>query len=329
MHRTSIYLIAIAVGLLLLAGLFGPMFFSSVQVEAKTVRVERGMGALEISELLETAGIIRQQAPFLLYVFLTGNNSKLQAGEYSFEGDYAPYEIADLLSEGFSLSRERSVTIPEGFTVSDIKEELEEKEIKGGATIDGELAPSWSDFYSFLRTVPEGHTLEGFLYPDTYRFEKDTTSDVIVRKMLSNFESRTAKLRGELENDERDFYEIVIMASILEKEVPPEDMKRAAGVLQKRLEANMGLQVDASLAYVLGRPATRADIDSSTSPFNTYKYRGLPPGPIANPGITALEAAVSPEENDFWYYLTRPDTGETIFSRTFAEHDRARAEYLR
>lgn len=322
-------MIAIAVGLLLLAGLFGPMFFSSVQVEAKTVRIEQGMGAVEIAELLKTAGIIKQQAPFLLYVFLTGNNSKLQAGEYEFDGDYAPYEIADLLSEGFSLSRERAVTVPEGYTISDIKGVLKSWEVNGGETLDQETAAAWSDFYAFLRTVPAGHTLEGFLYPDTYRFERETTTDVIARKMLSNFDAKTAELREQLGADERDFYEVVILASILEKEVPPEDMKRAAGVLQKRLDANMGLQVDASLAYVLGRPATRADIDSSTSPYNTYRYRGLPPGPIANPGLSALKAAADPEDNEFWYYLTRPDTGETIFSRTFAEHDSARAQYLR
>lgn len=329
MHRTSFYLVAIAVSVLLLAGLFGPMFFSSVQVDAKTVRIEPGMGAVEIAELLETAGIIKQQAPFLLYVFLTGNISRLQAGEYEFDGDYAPYEIADLLSEGFSHSREKAVTVPEGYTISDIKEAMKNRGVSGGETLDQETAATWSDFYAFLRTVPAGHTLEGFLYPDTYRFERETTTDVIARKMLSNFDAKTSELRSQLGADERDLYEVVILASILEKEVPPEDMKRAAGVLQKRLDANMGLQVDASLAYVLGRPATRADIDSSTSPYNTYRYGGLPPGPIANPGLAALKAAAEPEENEFWYYLTRPDTGETIFSRTFAEHDAARAEYLR
>jgi len=329
MQRPGVIVIFVAIAGLFLVGIFGPMFFSQVEVEDKIIRIEPGMGALEIAELLDTAGLIRQQLPFLMYVVLTGNVRRLQAGEYSFDGEYAPYVVADLLSEGFSLSRERTITIPEGFTLSDVEERLGGSGLTHIINLHDESPVVWSDFFSFLRNVPSNQTLEGFLFPDTYTFERETTQDVVARKMLLNFEERTQELRDQIEQDGKDLYDIVILASILEKEVPPEDMRRAAGVLAKRMEAGMGLQVDATLSYALGRPATRADINSSTSPYNTYKYRGLPPGPIANPGLIALEAATYPEENEFWYYLTRPDTGETVFSRTFNEHDQARAEFLR
>ena len=317
MHKTGFYILILAVALLLLAGVFGPMFFTEATVENKEVRIERGMGALEIAELLETSGIIKQQAPFLLYVVLTGNRNRLQAGEYSFDGNYAPYEVADLLSEGFSLSREKTVTIPEGYTIKDIEAALEESGVEKVGDIESETPATWGDFFSFVASIPSGSTLEGFLFPDTYRFEKEATNDVVVRKMLANFEVKTRELRAEADGAKADFYEVVILASILEKEVPPEDMKRASGVLSKRLEAGMPLQSDATLVYGLGRPIVRRDIDTFNSPYNTYKFKGLPPSPISNPGLAAIEAALKPEDNDFWYYLTRPDTGETIFSRTF------------
>ncbi len=328
MHRVGIIVVIAGVVALVLAGVFGPMFFSEETVEDKVVRIEEGMGALEIAELLATSGVIRQQAPFLLYIVLTGNTNRLQAGEYSFDGSYAPYEVADLLSEGFSLSRETSVTFPEGYTLKDMEEALVDAELRT-TDLSLEQPATWGDFFAFVRTIPQGNTLEGFLFPDTYRFEKGATADVVVRKMLANFDSKTRTLRAQAEEEGRDWYEVVILASILEREVPPEDMRRAAGVFTKRLEIGMALQADATLIYGLGRPLRRSDIDTFNSPYNTYKFRGLPPSPISNPGLDALEAAMSPEDNEFWYYLSRPDTGETIFSRTFQEHDQARAEYLR
>lgn len=324
----SVLIVLIALAAIALLVFVVPLFASSVELDDKTVLVEEGMGALEIAEFLEQTGVIRSQLPFLFYITITGNTDSLQAGEYRFNGRYAPYQVADIVTSGFSLSSEREITIPEGFTLKEIEETLAEHGVAGAADLPKERPSGWVDTFVFLQDVP-ADTLEGFLFPDTYRFDEEATAGVVARKMLVNFEGKTAGIRMAAEEEGKGFYEVLILASILEKEVPPEDMRRAAGVLTKRLEAGMALQTDATLVYGLGRPIKRSDIDTFNSSYNTYKFTGLPPTPISNPGIEALQAALDPEDNEFWYYLNRPDTGETIFSRTFTEHDRARAEHLR
>ena len=166
-------------------------------------------------------------------------------------------------------------------------------------------------------------SLEGFLFPDTYRFSKDASIKEIVERMLKRFETKNPDL---IKN--KDFYKVLTLASILEEEVLPKDMPTAAGVLWNRLELDMPLQVDATLVYKLGRPIERTDISSLNSPYNTYRYNGLPPTPISNPGLVSINAALNPQKSNYLYYLSKPLDKTTIFSETLEEHNLAKAKYL-
>ena len=293
-------------------------FFSEKEVQFS---VKKGEGSKDIAQNLENEGLIWWSLIFRLQVLAVGVSEKLQAGEYLLSPLMNIPEITEKFVKGETIKV--NITIPEGFTVRQIEERLGLK-------------------------LP-GKSLEGFLFPDTYQFSLNVSGEEVVKRMRDNFEKKiTPELREEIERQEKSIFEIVTMASLIEKEVgTPEDKKLVSGILWKRLEINMPLQVDATIAYILEceedkssslpvagardfdemrREITlRKDIDS---PYNTYKYPGLPLGPISNPGLESIKAAIYPEDSDYWYYLSTPE-GETIFSKTLEEHNTAKAEYLK
>ena len=195
--------------------------------------------------------------------------------------------------------------------------------------------PGSKDFstdFSFLSDKPKNLSLEGYLFPDTYEVKKGAGSEDIIKKILNNFDKKlNSDLRTEIKNQGKSIFEIITIASLIEKEVRTfEDKKLVSGVLWKRLESNMPLQVDATIAYITEKKTTKVlktdtQIDSL---YNAYKYSGLPLGPICNPGIESIKAAIYPENSEYWYYLSTPE-GETIFSRTLEEHNIAKAKYLK
>jgi UPF0755 protein len=202
------------------------------------------------------------------------------------------------------------ITIPEGWTVKDINAYLKEK----GVLVDGELSPD----------------LEGYLFPDTYEFFLDSTTTVIQQKFQDNLKDQLQKIG--LNVSEENLKQIVIMASLLEKEVKTLPEKRiVSGILWKRLESGMPLQVDATICYIKQTdsciPISASDkkIDSE---YNTYLYRGLPRGPICNPGADSILAAARPVSTPYWYYLSSNVSGETVFARTLDEHGQNIIKYL-
>ena len=181
--------------------------------------------------------------------------------------------------------------------------------------------------------MPIGVDLEGYLFPDTYRIYNDASADDILEKMLDNFDTKLSReLRDEIASQGKSIHDIVTMASIIEKEVAvKDDMAIVSGILYKRMEIGMRLEVDSSVNYVSGKSdpsVTYVDLQID-SPYNTYKYDGLPPGPICNPGLQAIQAAVYPGTSSYLFYLNRQDTGETIFSKNFDEHIRNKNKYLK
>ena len=176
--------------------------------------------------------------------------------------------------------------------------------------------------YEFLKTI-KANSLEGFLFPDTYEFRDSDGASVILGKFLENFELKA----GNLVNS----YNTLTTASILEKEVQTEqDMRIVAGILNNRLRLGMLLQVDATLAHITGKKTGQITNQDKLidSPYNTYKYTGLPPAPIANPGLKAINAALNPTSSDYLYYLTSQD-GATYFAETLEEHNKNKNLYLR
>ena len=252
--------------------------------------VERGSGTRDIALHLEQQGLIPSAPLFRLFVLTTGIAPRLQAGKYLFSAALTPFEISRKLAAG-DVVKER-ITIVEGWTVQDIAQYLQQRDL-------------------FLAQEVLAYTdLEGYLFPDTYLLYSKEELGSVIQRMLDNFDAKvTTKLREEIKKQGKTLSDIVVMASLLEKELKTlEDKKIAADVLWKRLDIGMPLQVDAS-------------------PI-TYEEPGLPKRPIANPGFYSIEAAIYPTKSSHWYYLSTPE-GETIFSRTLEEHNTAKAQHLR
>ncbi|RJQ13624.1 endolytic transglycosylase MltG [Candidatus Parcubacteria bacterium] len=317
----------------LAAFVFGHFLFTILKqkdlTEPQTIKIESGEGLNSISSLLESEGIIDNRAYFKLTAFLVNADRALKAGIYNISGPISIYDLIKLLS-GNDHS-DIVLTIPEGFSIKDIEEKI--KEISG-ETIDlnNFKIRDFKGEFTFLASIPGDRSLEGFLFPDTYRLRPNFEPQDFIKKALTNFEAKlTQELRDEIKNQKKGLYEIITMASLIEKEVPDHnEQKIVSGVLWKRFEAGVALQVDATIAFILNKKTSKILLEDLKvpSPYNTYLNRGLPPGPIANPGISAIMAAVFPEKSPYWYYLSKP-TGETVFSKTLDEHNEAKARYLR
>lgn len=234
---------------------------------------------------------------------------------------------------------ELSVTIPEGWNAREIGLYLAAQHIiPTAADFERVSAPHattsiiFSDTLPFLKEKPGDTGLEGYLFPDTYRLYVQALPEQVATKMLQNFNTKfSPELRAQAARQHHSIFEIVTIASLIEKEVASdEDRAIVSGILWKRLTHDMPLQVDATIAYITGKRSinishAETEIDS---PYNTYLYRGLPKGPISNPGLSAIRAALYPRPSPYLYYLSTPDN-KIIFSRTLKEHNRAKAKYLK
>lgn len=293
--------------------------------------IEPRQSSTEISQNLKTAGLIKNPWILELYAWQNDLDDKIQAGEYQISANLSIKEILKILTS-IKLASEKQITIIEGWTLKEIGQYLESQGIIKSAdfTIAVQKKQSWWDDYDFLAEKPRDVDLEGYLFPDTYRIYQGATVKDILVKMLNNFDKKlTPELRAEIEKQGKTLHEILTLASVLEKEVNTyEDRRTVAGIFYKRLNLGMPLQADSTVNYVTGKKvsrATTADLKID-SPYNTYKYRGLPPGPIGNPGILAIKAAIYSEATPYLYFLTTP-AGEVIYSKTHAEHVAAKAKY--
>ncbi len=291
--------------------------------------INSGAGVQAIARQLETAGVVRSGLVFQMYTALTGSAYQLKPGVYVFDISRGVPAVVQQLSEG--PARDIRVAIIEGMTLRDIDDAL----AKAGVIREGTLAAfdinTVRSQYLFLQAATG---LEGYLFPDTYVFSGGEGIGAVVGKFLNTFEKKAwPDLRQKKNADQ-----ILILASLVEKEVPlSRDRRLVAGILNKRLAIGMPLQVDATLTYAKcqGRfvscavsAVARTDRDYP-SPYNTYLHNGLPPGPISNPGIDAIRAALTPQTSSYLYYLSDPKTQRTIFSETLDEHNYNRGIYLK
>lgn len=283
--------------------------------ENRQVVIESGLSIKQIAAKLEDNGLINSAFYFEIYVWFEGIDN-LQAGEYELSPTMAIPEIAAVLSNGWVNRNEVKVTIPEGFTVKEIDARL----AATGLIRSGE-------FSGVARLK-----MEGYIFPDTYNFDKDATVQDIVQKMFDNFNRKVKpEMRAEIERQGKTLNDVIIFASIVQQEANSnEEMPKIAGVFQNRLDIGMALQSDPTVNYVTGKGLRQITLEDTQldSPYNTYKYKGLPPGPICNPGLDAIRAAISPEEHDFFYFL-HPLEAPTVFSKTLEEHNINKAKWLR
>ena len=298
----------------------------------QSFEIKSGERTTEIGQEFEDAQLVKNKYYFDYYIWKTGSKGKILAGKYELKGSMTIPEIVQVLSLGEIVSNEVKVTFPEGISAKKMADILKQK----GFDADGFLSKSSCGCgvktdYEFLKDRPGGGNLEGFLFPDTYTFFKDASAVSIINRMLLNFDEKlTSKMRDDIQNQGESIFEVVTMASVLEKEVrTAEDMKIASGIFWDRIGVGMPLQSCATIAYVLGTEKKQYSIaDTQTpSPYNTYLNKGLPPGPIDNPGMNSILAAIYPTKTEYNYFLTDPATGKTIFSKTLEEHNANKAKY--
>jgi len=289
-------------------------------------KVEKGQSAETIAGNLVKSGLIENPFIFRLYVFFAVSQYALKSGDYELSPAMSIREIADTLILGGV--NEILITIPEGFRLKQVEDRL----VAAGLSKSGELLNyRFSDSLPLvLSDKPKSASLEGYLFPDTYRFFKDAVLSDIVGKMVDNLDKKiTPDLEKAIKSSSHSTYEILTMASIIEKEIKSDsDREVVSGILWKRLQNKVPLQVDATLVYITGRKEVFDSDKKINSPYNTYYYRGLPKGPIANPGLSAIKAAIFPKPSSYWYYLSAKD-GVTIFSKTLEEHNHNKAIYLK
>jgi UPF0755 protein len=292
---------------------------------SKTVMVviPRGASAARIGRILAEQGVIRSPLGFRMQVRITGRASKLKPGAYQLNSDMTPLKIIAIISSGETTAR--WVTIPEGFTVRQIAKRLASQGLADEDRFLDLALNGGSGFRTSFRHP--GGSLEGYLFPDTYLVPPGGSEENIVAEMLGGFDKKVARgLASDIAGSDLGLQQIVTLASLIEREARiPKDRSFVAAVLRNRLRKGMRLQCDATVLYSLGEHKDRVlyrDLEVD-SPYNTYRRAGLPPGPIANPGLDCIEAALHPANVGYLYYVARPD-GSHIFSRTFAEHQRAK-----
>ncbi len=329
----SLFKLVITIGL---AYFIYTLLFTVPEVNTpRTLEIPKGVGVGAIAEKLKDAGLIRSKFGFETLVWLKRAGSKLQAGEYTFSDVDSLADIVRVLTQGLGALNEKQFTIPEGWSIKDIAAYFDEREIISGKEFSS-LVGAEGEFsaasFPFLADRPSRVGLEGYLFPDTYRVFKDVQTQNIVQKMLENFDTKlTSEMRAAIGAQGKTVFDIVRMASIVEREVPhEEDRPVIAGILWKRLDAGMALQVDSTLNYATGGKNAALTVQELAidSPYNTYKYRGLPPTPIGNPGLSALRAAIYPQHSAYWFFLSGTD-GKTHFAKTLDEHNENKARYLR
>lgn len=299
-----------------------------------SIIIPSGSSSASIAEILQEKGVIRSSFAFLRYAKKVGKAALLQAGSFILQPSMTSQEVVDILSTG--KTQEQSVTIPEGYSVQDIDRLLAKK----GLITEGEfVACANTCNFSSFDFLPSGNIqaarggkLEGYLYPDTYFVDvTHFMSQSLAERMLDIFRTKIVNgFKTDILASNRSFQEIITMASLVEEETRTNaERPVVAGILWKRFDEGMGLYVDASNRYILNKPTgtiTASDLDMD-SPYNLRKYRGLPPGPIANPSIASIRAALHPESSPYYYYLHGSD-GIIRYAVTNDEHNVNKAKYL-
>jgi UPF0755 protein len=294
--------------------------------ESLTITVPRGASFRVIANILEKNGVVSDREGFSFAAKLKGAHKKIKAGEYELSSAMTPMEILEHLVKG--RTKEHSITFPEGYNIKEIAAALEGAELAGR----DEFIERAKDRVLVASLGIEGPSLEGYLFPDTYRFTKGMSVDEIIYRMVARFkEVYNNELREEAGEKGMAMKDVVTIASIIEKEAGTvEEMARISSVFQNRLKRGYRLRSDPTVIYGIDDfdgNLTKRHLRTPT-PYNTYINFGLPPGPVASPGRAALSAALNPSNEGYLYFVSRND-GTHHFSKTLKEHNRAVDYYQR
>ncbi len=301
---------------------------------SQLIVIPEGVSGTAVQTILEKNEILRPNSGFALIARVLGISKHIQAGKYKFSSSEPLIGILLKLKNGdvyVPLPKRVWVTFPEGTSIYKMGEILKKAGVKDykrfqNLTKEGITKELRERHWGLFKYVPT-ESLEGFLYPDTYWFFEKAPIEDLVEVMISRFEEKVLPFWERARKDTKyDLFEIITLASIIEKEAQkPEEREIVSSVFHNRLDLNMYLAACPTIKYALERPTKIVYLDQLEvdSPYNTYKHRGLPPGPICNPGIESIKAAVYPADTDYCYFVAKDD-GSHIFSRTGAEHQEAR-----
>mgnify|MGYP003585134286 CR=1 FL=1 len=316
-------LIAVLVCLGLLFGVFVygmSQPASAVPGEPVSIVIKPGMSAAEIGTLLHDNGLIKNITVFRLIVHAQRLESSLQAGEYAFTRNMKIPAIIAMIAKGEIAYQQ--FTVPEGLTVNEVARLLAEKKVADADKFSKAAAEfPLPDYVVFSDQA--SFKLEGYLFPDTYRVPRGATEETIVRTMVGQFNKQlTPELRAKAKEQGLSIRDTIILASLVEKEARFADERPIiAGVFLKRLKEEMPLQSCATIQFILGYPKPELTVKDTeiVSPYNTYLNAGLPPGPIASPGLSSIKAVLSPAMTEYLYFVADKN-GKHHFSRTYSEH---------
>ncbi len=328
----AVLILIVGGGAALLAGSgFWAIYHADPDRDQETVvNIEPGTSVAEVRDQLVEMGLLKDPNWFMLYGRLR-QGMVIQAGEFHIPPGESIKGLYEILASGLALERE--ITFIEGWTLEQFLDHLETREIATREEMEEALASArFNGEYSFLSEIPSGVDMEGYLFPDTYRVLNSASADDIVERLLDEFVVRVIDARGEkIAESGYSIHEVVTIASLIEREVRgKEDMEMVSDVIRKRLEIGMPLQLDATVNYATGKsdPGVTIADTKIDSPYNTYLYKELPIGPIASPGEAAIDAALNPQENPYFFYLTTEE-GTVVYARTNDEHVRNKNRYLR
>lgn len=297
------------------------------------VTIDEGDGLGAIAKKLKKAGIIDSKFLFKLYGLFSGTAKKVDAGVYKLDTGMDYHCLEQTMQTGTSAAATVTVTIPEGYTVQQIIELLAENNVSSVEKLTEAAKNYVFEDYSFIDNENLGNIsrLEGYLFPDTYEFYVKEEAVSALSRLLDNFyywifedEEMVEMMEGE------DLKEIITVASLIEKETDGTDRETIASVIYNRLnhsaETAYLLQIDASLVYATGREITQDDYKNLDSPYNLYTHQGLPPTPIANPGLASIKAALNPEKTNYYFYALDVNgefgtPNRHVFSKTLADHN--------
>lgn len=307
----------------------------SKDAQAEVFVIEDGQSFVSVAHKLDDQGIIANYFWFRFMAEFAGLTDNVKAGTYSLVPGTDYKTTLAILTAGTTVGVDVRVTVPEGYTLKQMGELLANKGLvteADWARATGLNSPLESDSFVVAAQKPDNVDLEGYLFPDTYQFAFEASADDIAKIMLDNMAEHVSDLgaaRGDAAG--MSLHEVLTLASIVEREVrQPSTMKNVADIFLKRLDIGMALQADSTVNYITGGDdpsISLEDRDNTDSPYNTYKYPGLPPGPISAPSENALDAVLNPTHNEYLYFLTN-DKGEIYYAETFAEHVRNKERHL-
>ncbi|MCD6430789.1 MAG: endolytic transglycosylase MltG [Deltaproteobacteria bacterium] len=290
----------------------------------KFILIETGSSLKKIARQLQKQKLVSSSQRFIILNRLLQNSTLLKAGEYRIEAAASPLEIIETLKQGRVF--QRRISIPEGFTLRQIGARLQAR----GLCQNDEFIQLTSSLASLKNSQVAGPNLEGYLFPNTYNYSRQTSCRQIVEQMLSTGKIEFRKLLSQSPDNTLNRHQILTLASLIQKEAGNNDeMPLIASVFHNRLQRKMRLASDPTTIYALGKDfdgnLRRRDLQHP-SPYNTYRHHGLPPGPICSPGTEAIRAAINPDRTDYLYFVSR-NNGQHQFSRTLKKHNQAVRKY--